>query len=292
MDIFLQIIISGISLGSMYAVGTIALSLLWGTMGMMNLAHGSFIAIGGYAAYLCMTVMGANWIFALPMALGAGIIAGYLMYHLVVRWMFERAEFGVDIIIATVAIAALVENGILNTIGPEARRQPFHISGGLHIGGAVLPHQTLLTVFIAIAMMIIVGYIVSRTRLGNVIRAVSQQQVAAQLMGVDVKRSFAQAMMLAGGIAALSGVLVTGSTQLFPAVGFDTTIKALVICIIAGLGNLRGAILMAFVLGMFEIAVQYIFGQRYGFPAMLGLVIAVLIVRPYGLFGRETVERV
>ncbi len=292
MDIFLQIIISGITLGAMYAVGTIALSLLWGTLGMMNLAHGAFIALGGYAAYFCMSVLGASWVFALPFALVAGVVAGYLMYHLVVRWMYERREFGVDIIIATVAIAALVENGILNVAGPEAKRQPFRVSGGLDVGNVVLPYQTLLTVFVAIVLMLVVGAIVSRTKLGQVIRAVSQQQKAAQLMGVDVKRSFARAMMLAGAIAAISGVLVTGATQLFPAVGFDATLKALVICIIAGLGHLRGAILMAFLLGLFEVAVQYIFGQRFGFPAMLALVIAVLIVRPYGLFGRETVERV
>ena len=89
-----------------------------------------------------------------------------------------------------------------------------------------------------------------------------------------------------------SGVLVTASTQLFPAVGFDATVKALVICIIAGLGNIRASILMAFAIGMFEIAVQYIFGQRFGFPAMLGLVIIVLIARPTGLFGKEAVQRV
>ena len=292
MDIFLQIIISGISLGAMYAVGTIALSLLWGTMGMMNLAHGGFIAVGGYMAYWCMTVLGASWIFALPMALLAGMLGGYLMYHLVVRWMFERKEFSVDIIIATVAIAALVENGLLNVAGPSAKRQPFAISGGLKIGDVVLPYQTILTVSVAIILMIVVLYIVTRTKMGIVIRAVSQQQVASQLMGVNVRTAFAQAMMLAGGVAAVSGVLVTGATQLFPSVGFDTTIKALVICIIAGLGNLRGAIFMAFVLGLFEVAVQYIFGQRYGFPAMLGLVIVLLIMRPHGLFGKETVERV
>ncbi len=292
MDIFLQIIISGVSLGAMYAVGTIALSLLWGTMGMMNLAHGSFIAIGGYMAYWCMTVMGASWIFVLPLALAAGMLGGYLLYHLVVRWMFERKEFSVDIIIATVAVAALVENGLLNVAGPEAKRQPFSISGGLKLGDVVLPYQTILTVAVAIILMVIVLYIVTRTKMGIVIRAVSQQQVASQLMGVNVMSAFAQAMMLAGGVAAISGVLVTGATQLFPGVGFDTTIKALVICIIAGLGNLRGAIFMAFVLGLFEVAVQYIFGQQYGFPAMLSLVIVLLILRPHGLFGKETVERV
>lgn len=292
MDIFLQIVISGLTVGAIYAAGTIALSLLWSSMGMLNLANGGFIAIGGYAAYWCMTVLHASWVFALPVAAIAGLISGYLFYHLLVRWMYERPDFQINIIIATVAVAALIENGILNTVGPEARRQPFQVAGGLRVGGAVLPYQTLLTLAVVLALLIAVLWIVTRTRTGLIIRAVSQQKQAAQLMGIAVSGAFARAMMLAATVAAVSGVLVTANTQLFPGAGFDVTLKALVICIIAGLGNIRASIAMAVALGLFEIAVQYIFGQRYGFPAMLGLTIVVLLIRPAGLFGKETVTRV
>jgi branched-subunit amino acid ABC-type transport system permease component len=291
MDIFLQIVISGLTVGAMYAAGTIALSLLWNSMGMLNLANGAFIAIGGYAAYWCMTILHASWIFALPIAAAAGLISGYLFYHLLVRWMYQRADFQINIIIATVAVAALVENGILNIAGPEAVRQPFQVAGGLPIGGVILPYQTLATFAVVIILLVIILWILTRTRLGLKIRAVSQQKEASQLMGVNVSQTFGAAMMLAATVAAVSGVLVTANTQLFPAVGFDATLKALVICIIAGLGNIRASILMAFALGLFEISVQYIFGQRYGFPAMLTLIILVLIVKPAGLFGKETVTR-
>lgn len=292
MDIFLQIMFSGLTVGAMYAAGTISLSLLWSSMGMLNLANSSFIAVGGYAAYFCMVTIDANWIFAIPFAILAGIVTGYLFYHLVVRWLFVRPDFAINIIISTVALAALIENVILNVFGPEARRQPFQIQGGLPIGGAVLPYQTLLTLVVALIVLAIVLWIMKRTRTGLIIRAVAQQRDAAQLMGIDVNSAFSRAMMLAATVGTVSGVLVTASTQLFPGTGFDATVKALVICIIAGLGNIRASILMAFALGIFEIAVQYIFGQRFGFPAMLGLVIVVLIVRPVGLFGKETVIRV
>nr|WP_309402216.1 branched-chain amino acid ABC transporter permease [Aminobacter niigataensis]WMD00156.1 branched-chain amino acid ABC transporter permease [Aminobacter niigataensis] len=292
MDIFFQIIFSGLTVGAMYAAGTISLSLLWSSMGMLNLANGSFIAIGGYAAYFCITLLGGHWLFAIPMAIVAGIVTGYLLYHLVVRWLFEKPDFAINIIISTVAVSALIENLILNIFGPEARRQPFQLTGGPSIGGAVLPYQTLLTVAVALILLVVVMWIVRRTRIGLVIRAVAQQSDAAQLMGINVSASFCTAMMLASVVGTVSGVLVTASTQLFPAVGFDSTVKALVICIIAGLGNIRASILMAFALGLFEIAVQYIFGQRFGFPSMLGLVIIVLIARPAGLFGKEAVTRV
>jgi branched-subunit amino acid ABC-type transport system permease component len=292
MDIFLQIVISGLTVGAMYAAGTIALSLLWNSMGMLNLANGAFIAIGGYAAYWCMTVLHASWIFALPVAAVVGLISGYLFYHLLVRWMYQQVDFQINIIIATVAVAALVENGILNTAGPEAVRQPFQVVGGLPIAGVILPYQTLITVAIVLALLIVILWVLTRTRLGLMIRAVSQQKEAAQLMGINVSKAFGGAMMLAATIAAVSGVLVTANTQLFPGVGFDATLKALVICIIAGLGNIRASIFMAFALGLFEMTVQYIFGQRYGFPAMLTLIILVLIIKPAGLFGKETVTRV
>ena len=256
MDIFLQVIFSSLTVGSIYAVGTIALSLLLGTLSMLNLAHGTFIAAGGYSAYWTMKVMGAHWIFALPISVVAGVISGYLMYHLVVRWLYDRPDFEIDIIIVTVAIAALGENIFLNVAGPEARRQPFHIDGGFHIADAVL------------------------------------QRDASKLVGINVSKSYGQAIIIAGAIAAVSGVLVTGMAQVFPGVGSSVTLKALVIVIIAGIGNLPASVLMAFLLGAFEVTVQYIFGARYGFPAMLGLVIIGLIWRPYGIFGKETITRV
>lgn len=292
MDTFIQILVSGLTVGAMYAVGTLALSLLWGSMGMLNMAHGGFIAIGGYSAYWVMSVLDGHWLFVLPVSALAGMLAGYALYHLVVRWMYERDDFPVNIIIVTVAIAALVENSILNISGPSALRQPFKIPSGFKVADVVVPYQTLLTLAIAIAMMILVSWLVNKTKVGYVIRAVSQNKDAALLMGINVRLAFSQALVIAGGIAAVSGVMVTGATQLFPAVGYDTMIKSFIICIIAGLGNIPGAVTMAFVLGMFEISVQYIFGQRYGFPAMLGLVVLVLIWRPYGVFGKATVNRV
>ena len=167
MDIFLQIVISGLTVGAMYAAGTIALSLLWSSMGMLNLANGGFIAIGGYAAYWCMTVLHASWIFALPVAAVAGLVSGYIFYHLLVRWMYERADFQINIIIATVAVAALIENGILNIAGPEAVRQPFQVMGGLPVGGVILPYQTLLTLAIVFALLMGILWILTRTRLGT-----------------------------------------------------------------------------------------------------------------------------
>lgn len=158
--------------------------------------------------------------------------------------------------------------------------------------GVVLTFQTIFTVFVAVLLMVILSLIMSKTKLGQVIRAVSQQPTASQLMGINVQKSFATALMLYGSIAAISGVLVTGTSQIFPSVGYDSTVKALVILIVAGLGNLRAGIFMAFALGFLEMGVNYVLGARYGFPAMLAFVIIVLLFKPNGFFGKEQITRV
>jgi branched-chain amino acid transport system permease protein len=239
-----------------------------------------------------MTVMGAHWIFVLPMAFLAGIVMGYIYYHLIIRHIYSKENFSVNIIIASVALAALGENAYLNLAGGEALRQPFRFNGGLEMIGVVLTFQTIFTVFIAVLLMIILTLIMSKTKLGQVIRAVSQQPTASKLMGINVQKSFATALMLYGSIAAISGVLVTGTSQIFPSVGYDSTVKALVILIVAGLGNLRAGIFMAFALGFLEMGVNYVLGARYGFPSMLAFVIIVLLFKPNGFFGKEQITRV
>ena len=111
-------------------------------------------------------------------------------------------------------------------------------------------------------------------------------------MGVNVGRVFAQVMGIAGVVAAISGVMLSSITTLAPTMGYDPMLKAFIICVIAGLGNVPGALVAAFVLGLFEAVVQFAVGVRFGFPALLALVIVALIWRPYGVFGRRQVRRV
>jgi branched-chain amino acid transport system permease protein len=114
---------------------------------------------------------------------------------------------------------------------------------------------------------------------------------AARLMGVQTERTYLQVMAIAGALAGAAGVLISSLSSLSPQMGGDPMVKAFVICVVAGLGNVAGTGATAVVLGVFEATIQYYFGVRYGFPLMLGLVILVLIWRPNGLFGRKSVVR-
>ena len=140
-------------------------------------------------------------------------------------------------------------------------------------------------------LLVFVAYLLKKTRLGRTIRATAQNRVASELMGVRVSRVFLNVLLIGGGLSAISGIMLSTLTTLAPTMGYDPMLKAFIICVIAGLGNIYGALVSAFVLGLFEVSIQFFFGVRFGFPALLLIVILTLIWRPYGVFGKGTHQR-
>ncbi len=292
MESFLQIVFSGLTLGAMYALSAVGLTLLWGVVGMLNMSQGVMLAIGGYASYSAITYLGLPWPFGLPAAILGGFVTGVVFYYVIVRWMYRSPTFEVGIIIATVGAAIVLESLMIRIFSGYPLDQPFSLPGGFRIGGILLPYQTLVNLFIAGLMTVGLGWVLRRTRFGRAIRATAQHRDAAQLLGVPVAKIYLQVMVMAGIIAAISGVMLTASVaNLSPYVGTNPMLKAFFICAIAGLGNIPAAVGASLVLALLEGAIQYSVGGSYGFPAMLALAILVLIWRPYGLFGERTVER-
>ena len=286
-----QILVSGLTLGAMYAISTVSLSLIWGALNMLNMAQGAFLTFGGYVAYAAMASAGMPSLAAIAASIAFGALLGVLIYGGVVRRMLGSENFEVNIIIATVGIATVLENLLQKVFGAYPIRQPLTVEGGIFLGKTHIPYNSLVIVFVSVALMLLLAAILTRTRMGRAIRAVSQQREAAQLMGVSVDRVYAQVLALAGGLSAASGIMLSTITTLAPTMGYDPMLKAFIICVIAGLGNVRGALYAAFMLGVFEAFVQFSLGVRFAFPMMLLIVIITLIWRPYGLFGRSKVAR-
>lgn len=291
MDTFIQIMASGLTLGAMYAVGTIGLSLVWGALRMLNMAHGVLIAAGGYMAWQAIAGWGLPAPLGLVAAMAAGALLGAAVYWLAARFMFRNEAFENNIIIVTFGLAIALENGILKVFGGYPLAQPFGLEDGFRLGAVHVPWKNVLVVAVSVATMAAMAWFLARTRMGRAIRATAQNRDAAQLMGVAIGGVFAQVLAIAGALAALSGVLLSSITTLSPQVGFDPMLKAFIICVIAGLGNVMGALYAAFAMGLFEAAVQFFLGVRFALPLMLLLVILALIWRPYGVFGRREVRR-
>jgi branched-chain amino acid transport system permease protein len=291
MDVLVQIVASGLTLGAMYAVSAIGLALVYGSLNMLNMAHGALMALGGYICFYTMTRMGFPALAGVAAAMVICGIVGLVIYLAAAQPMLRSANFETQIFIATIGIGAIMENVILRLFGPQPQPQSLNLTGALVIGDVHIPNQNILILVVAIGLMVGLSLLLQNTRLGRAIRATAQNREAAQLMGVRVGVVYAQVLALSGALAAISGIMVSSLSGLLPNMGGDPMLKAFIICVVAGLGNIYGTVATAIVLGLLEAMIQYVLGVRYSFALLLLLVIVVLIWRPYGLFGRRQVVR-
>lgn len=289
----IAVVTAGLTNGAVYALATLGLALVWGSMGMLNMAHGALLALGGYAAYSTVTTLGLPAPLGFAGAVAAGGCAGAVLYAAMVRPLLKRpgATFETNVLIATVGIGIALENAILKVYGGQPLRQPVTVPGLVPLGRAAVPVQNLVIVAVSLALMAALAWLLARTRTGRAIRATAQNREAAQMMGVPTGRVYFQVLVLSGMLAGVCGVLVSSITELSPPLGGDPMLKAFIMCVVAGLGNLPGAVASAFLLALVEAFVQFGAGARWGFPALLLIVIVVLIWRPSGLFGRAQVRR-
>lgn len=291
MDVLIQIIASGLTLGAMYAVATIGLSLVYGSLNMLNMAHGALLTLGGYICYATIAHLGFHPALALIAAALVCAVAGLVIYAFATLPLLRAENFETNIFIATIGIGSIIENLMLKGFGPYPIPQPLGISGQVVIGNVHIPVQNILILATALILMAAVAFLLQKTRTGRAIRATSMNREAAQLMGVRVGQVYAQVLALSGALAAVSGIMISSIATLTPVMGGDPMLKAFIVCVVAGLGNVYGAVIAAIVLGLLEAATQYVFGVRWSFATLLLLVILVLIWRPYGLFGRGQVVR-
>lgn len=291
MDVIVQILSSGLTIGAMYAVSTIGLALVYGSLNMLNMSHGALLALGGYVCLYAMTAMGLPALLAVPVAMAVCGAAGLLIYHLAARPMLSSRNFETQIFIATIGIGAVLENVIMRSFGPQPVAQPLNLSGAVTIGHVHIPNQNILILAVSLLMMVAVAVLLNNTRIGRAILATAQNRDAAQLMGVRIGHVYAQVLAISGALAAVSGIMISSLSGLLPNMGGDPMLKAFIICVVAGLGNVYGAAGVALVLGLLEAIIQYVFGVQYSFAILLLIVIAVLIWRPAGLFGRAQVVR-
>ncbi|MGD9915486.1 MAG: branched-chain amino acid ABC transporter permease [Rhizobiaceae bacterium] len=291
MVILRDIILSALTLGALYAASSVALSLIWGSIGMLNLAHGAFIAVGAYASLLAVDSLGLPWWLGLVAGAAGGGVIGVVTHFVLVRWVFAKPNFEINIIILTMALSTIVVDLINNLIGPKSARQPFNLDGRIDIGGSGIAYQTILIIVGCTLMILLLQFVIGRTALGRSIRAVSQEPTAARLNGIPLQLVVLKVMVLAGVVAGASGVLLTAFTTVYPTVGFDPLLKALIICVVGGLGSIPGALVASFLLAFLEVATQYGVGTKWGFPALLVAVMIVLITRPNGLMGKSAQVR-
>lgn len=296
MNYFIQIVVSGLTFGAMYALAAVGLALVWGAFNMLNLSHGIIMTLGAYFALTWAELFGLPLVLAAPFSMLCGAAVGALVYFLSANWMLRQKNFETTIIIGTFGLGMAATAGLLKFLREMFRTAPY--SQPLSLGAdsflvldVPVSYQRLVTWGVALILIILVGIFLTRSTMGRAIRAVAQNRDAARLMGVPVRRVYVIVLALASALAAVSGIMLSSFKDVHPLMGDDPMLKAFIVIVLAGLGNITGALYAALLVGFVEAAVKVLWADKYGFTAILVLVILALIWRPAGLFGKTVVAR-
>jgi branched-chain amino acid transport system permease protein len=280
-----QVVVNGILLGGLYAVMALGLALVWGVLNIVNLAHGAFIMLGGYAAWHLYRLAGIDPFLGLPLVAVAMFALGYALQrgllNLVVRApMFNTLliTFGLEVVITY--CAQLAFSADFRTINPP------YAGSNVALGAVTLPIARLLAFGVALALTIGMWLFLLHTRLGRAIRATAQNLIAARLYGVEPRHLYAVTFGLGIALAGMSGALYGTVSQINPYIGATLTAKSFAISIIGGLDNPLGVIVGGLFLGVVESLTTLYVGPTYADVASFGILVFVLVVRPSGLLGR------
>ena len=291
MSEFLQSAYSGVLYGSVYGLMALGLTVIWGAMRLLNLAHGSLYLVGGYVAWTVVNRLSMPIEVAVPISIAGAAIAGLLMYGLFIRPLVGRPGWDSATLIATVGVGIALEAGALLVYGPQVKDFPSLISGSFIYEKVLITYQGLLVMAVAAVCLLSVSTYMRMSRRGMAIRAVSQDVDAAKLMGIPIDTTFAIVIALSAGLAGLAGVLLSSTFYLSPTSGFTPMILAIVVTILGGLGSIKGTVVAAYSIDLLESFVNVYAGPSWGLPVLFGAMIVVLTLRPNGLFGVGEVRR-
>ena len=286
MSYFAQALINGIALGGMYALLVLGFSIIWGVMGVINLAHGEFVMVGAYLAWMASEFWDVDPFVSAPVVFLVMVLFGYVVQRLLVNRVINRSSlvsllvmFGVSIILQSIMkIVFSADFRLANTDLDGAWRLTDRLT---------IPVTRFWVLVVAVGVTAGLSLFLGRSRLGKSIRAAAQNREAARIVGVDVPKVYAVTFALCIGLTGVAGALMSPLLAVQPFQGPPLTLKAFAVTAMAGLGSVRGALGGAMVLGLVE-AMLALYVDRIGtnlaVVASFVLLVAALLLRPQGIF--------
>ncbi len=284
-----SVLVSGLILGSIYALVASGLSLVWTTLGIFNFAHGAFMMLGAYVAW----TIGAQEGLGLGPTLGivaAAVLAaalGCVVELLLLRPFYPRQNLVMLTVITTLSGMIFMENAALLTWGPRIKQLQPLATGNIDVLGVTISAQEGLILVVSPLLIFGLWLWLRFSRIGRAIRAVGQNQEAAQLLGMNVSALHMTAFGLSALLAAVAGVLLGSIRFLSPGMGGEPLTKALIVTIFGGLGSVLGTVVGAYAIGLLEAFSNYMVGLYWAPAILFLLMIVTLMIRPSGLFGRS-----
>lgn len=294
MEQVVQQIINGLSLGSIYALIALGYTMVYGIIQLINFAHGDVYMVGAYVGYFCMSVFRLGFFESLLLAMAACTLLGVIIERVAYRPL--RNSSRIAVLITAIGVSLLLEYGMMFFVGAGVRSYPAlpdFMNASFTVSGVVIKSQQLLIIGISILLMIILQLVVKRTKIGKAMRAVSQDADAARLMGINVDTTISFTFAIGSALAGAAGVLVgVYYNSIDPLMGILPGLKAFVAAVFGGIGLIPGALIGGFAIGGVETAVSGAGFSMYKDAAVFAILILILIIKPSGLLGKNTREKV
>jgi branched-chain amino acid transport system permease protein len=280
------VILLGTAIGSLYALLSVGLTLVYAIGGIENLAHGSYVMIGSYAYFLGVNPLGLPPIGGMVVAIVVGILAAVITWKAIIEHIIDKP---VAVFMITLILALAIEEAFIIGFGTNPKLFPPIVAGTLTIAGTDISYNLVAATIVSLACLGGLQLLITRTYTGRSIVAVAQNRRTAEAVGINIDRTYLLVWAISGAFAGLVGMFYGYYTTIGPHMWVFPLIYSFSIVVVGGLGSIKGTAIAAYIISFIEIFTIEINPQFKGIPALVALLV-IMIVRPQGLFGREEVE--
>ena len=292
MDTFIQQLVNGVSLGSIYALIALGYTMVYGIIKLINFAHGEVYMIGAFVGYGIPRVTGLGFFPALIISMAACALLGFTIEKIAYKPL--RHSSRITVLITAIGVSLFLQYIMMFFVGAQSRAYPNILNKTQYdLQGVIINSHQIYIVLTTVILMLLLQFIVKKTKQGKAMRAVSADRAAAQLMGIDVNNTISFTFLIGSALAGAAGVLVgIYYNSIDPLMGMMPGLKAFVAAVFGGIGNIPGAMIGGLSIGIIETMVGGYGNSMYRDAAVFALLIIVLIIKPSGLLGRPSGEKV
>lgn len=283
----IDVIISGLINGSVYALMAVGLTLIYGVSKAFNFAYGSFYSMGGYVAFLLFgTAFINNYLVVFCLAVPILLAFGFCIEKLLVAPLRKRDDWEIKVMMITLGLALFLDNSFQVVFGARMKSLPAILEGSFEMGEFLLSYQDGVIFVLSIGGILMFRWFLNNTRTGMSVRAVAQNPAGAQIVGIPKDFVFAATFAISTVMVGMGGILLAQKYFITPAGGWDILVKAWVITAFGGMGSIKGSLYAAFIVGMLEAFVGWYFGMTWTLIALFAVLLTTLAIRPQGLMGK------
>lgn len=292
MNIFLQQLINGLSVGSIYAVIALGYTMVYGIIRLINFAHGEIMMMGAYFAFITVFATGMPFYMVLIVSMVMAALLGVTIETLAYKPLRKAPR--ISALITAIGMSLFLQNLALVIFRADPKIMPAIIpKRPIMIGPIQIGTVTITTIALSIFFMVLLDFFVKKTKPGKSMRAVSEDKEASILMGINVNKTISITFAIGSALGALGGVLYSVAyTQVFPTMGVMPGLKAFVAAVFGGIGLIPGAMLGGFVIGMIETITKAYISSQWSDAIVFGILIIVLLIKPTGILGKNEREKV